>query len=714
MSKRTFTLHDHDNPCPLCDSSDKRCKVTDDGIQLCMTLTRKESVPGFEFRKLDSSRTWGVWVPAKTHKTEEEEHAWKVQVQRHKLETDVKRQEDRRNALTPTERDAGYRKMLSMLTLADCDRNDLLNRGLTNEQIESIGYRSVEQWQKLPESLDSKLPGLSAKGLQLNVPEPGYLCPAYDAKGRICAFQVRSRNAEDGRKYYWLTGRTKNNPEGAIPNLRSGELPIPVFWPEEITKNQIAFVEGVGSKHVLAALRLGCPVIGAAGAQWGSSRIELKKALTEVLKRLSGMEGTTRFVLYPDAGMLDPKHRLVRLRYEDLKTTLGFPLNVAWWGQESKEDGDIDEISDVSVVRLITYEEFSNYANDDDEIPQDVLLEIEVAKYNSLEDKPFAQALQENSIGTDFNVRGRRLTRLSLHASGGAPESSAMLGDLIGDTFDEIEQRSMTDETPGIKTGFYDIDSMTGGGFQRTDLIIAAGRPAMGKTTICMNIADNVASSGQPVAIFSLEMSKQQLTYRLLSARARIESGRLRTGRIGQHEWEPLGHAISGLSRLPILIDDNPDPSVAYMQEECLRLRDEKKQDLGLVVIDYLQLMGGGSENRVQELSRFTRAMKKMAKDLNVPVVCLSQLSRGVESRTNKRPMMSDLRESGSIEQDADLIMMLYREEYYDPDTPDHGLAEVILAKHRNGPTGIVKLLFEPQYTLFRNLAREKEYAEVF
>lgn len=278
--------------------------------------------------------------------------------------------------------------------------------------------------------------------------------------------------------------------------------------------------------------------------------------------------------------------------------------------------------------------------------------------------------------------------------------------DILTETFDDIEQRSMGMVLPGISCGFYDLDAMTQG-FQRSDLIIAAGRPAMGKTSFVLNVARNIASGHkQPIAVFSLEMSKQQLVYRLLSAEARIESGRLRTGRIGQHEWEPLGHAISSLSQLPIFIDDTPNISVTEMRSKCRRLKAENGGALGLILIDYLQLMEGSSDNRVQELSKITRSLKGLARELNVPIISLSQLSRGVESRTNKRPMMSDLRESGSIEQDADLIMMLYREEYYDPDTPDRGLAEVIIAKHRNGPTGTVKLLFEPQYTLFRNLAK--------
>lgn len=527
--------------------------------------------------------------------------------------------------------------------------------------------------------------------------------------------------------------------------------------------------------------------------------------------------------------------------------------------------------------------------------------------------------------------------------------------DILTHTFNDIESRSLGMVLPGLSCGFYDLDAMTQG-FQRSDLIIVAGRPSMGKTSFTMNVARNIAAYHKlPVAIFSLEMSKEQLVQRLLASEVRIESGRLRAGRISQQEWEPLGHAISSLSQLPLFIDDTPNISITEIRSKTRRLQAEQGGALGLVLLDYLQLMDGGSDNRVQELSKITRSLKALARELNVPVLALSQLSRSVESRTNKRPMMSDLREcvtgetlvvlsngqrvpirdlvgktpevvsmdtsgklvhaqadlvwsvgkkpvfkiqlasgrtirathnhrlygldgwqevqdlrpgsrlavarylpepnqpadnwpearlallgqinrvsafgprvepanalkqalngivpnpnrdtlpkeifalvktemksqgisqramaglrgtayggsshfrfapsratmthyaelldsaqlremaasdlfwdeicsiepdgeeevydltvpetaswladgivshnSGAIEQDADLIMMLYRDEYYNPDTPDRGIAEVILTKHRNGPTGTVKLLFESQFTQFRNLA---------
>ena len=238
--------------------------------------------------------------------------------------------------------------------------------------------------------------------------------------------------------------------------------------------------------------------------------------------------------------------------------------------------------------------------------------------------------------------------------------------EILTQTFEEIESRSLGTSVAGIPVNFYDLDAMTQG-LQRSDLIIVAGRPAMGKTSIVLNLAKNVAQLHDlPVCLFSLEMSKEQLTYRLLSMEVGIEAGRLRTGRLQQEEWPLLGQGINSLGQLPIFIDDKPNSGVLEMRSLCRRL---------------------------------------MARELNVPVIALSQLSRGVEARTNKRPMLSDLRESGSIEQDADLVLMIYRDEYYNPETPDRGITEVIVTKHRNGPVGTVKLLFEPQFTRFRNLA---------
>ncbi len=283
------------------------------------------------------------------------------------------------------------------------------------------------------------------------------------------------------------------------------------------------------------------------------------------------------------------------------------------------------------------------------------------------------------------------------------------ISETLIDTFQNIEIQQQGLALPGLACGFYDLDALTGG-FQRSDLIILAGRPSMGKTAMALGVARAIADTAT-VAIFSLEMSKEQLVQRLLSSEAEIESNRLRSGRISQNEWEPLSLALGSLSELPIFIDDTPNITVTEIRSKCRRLQAEQGGELGLILLDYLQLMeGGNSDNRVQELSKITRSLKGLARELRVPLMALSQLSRSVESRTNKRPMMSDLRESGSIEQDADLVIMLYREEYYQPDTPDRGVAEVIITKHRNGPTGTIKLLFDSHLTKFKNLARQQNY----
>ncbi len=284
------------------------------------------------------------------------------------------------------------------------------------------------------------------------------------------------------------------------------------------------------------------------------------------------------------------------------------------------------------------------------------------------------------------------------------------ISDTLIQAFQEIETRHEEVALPGLTCDFYDLDAMTGG-FQKSDLIIIAARPSMGKTALSLNIAYNIAAVHRlPVAVFSLEMSQEQLVQRLLASEAGIESNRLRSGRISQNEWEPLSKAVGMLSELPIFIDDTANMTVMQMRSQARRLQAESNGKLGIILLDYLQLMEGGSDNRVQELSKITRSLKGLARELNVPVIALSQLSRGVEARTNKRPMMSDLRESGSIEQDADLIMMIYRDAYYNPDTPDRDITELIIAKHRNGPTGTVKLLFDPQFTKFRNLAKQNNY----
>jgi len=272
---------------------------------------------------------------------------------------------------------------------------------------------------------------------------------------------------------------------------------------------------------------------------------------------------------------------------------------------------------------------------------------------------------------------------------------------------DELYNRQGGSDITGIATGFIDLDKQTSG-LQKGDLIIIAGRPSMGKTAMALNIAENVAlSEGLPVVIFSMEMSGEQLASRLLGSVGRVDQSRMRTGKLQDDEWPRVTDAIARLSNTQILIDETGALSSLELRARARRIARNFGGTLGLVVIDYLQLMSGsGQENRATEISEISRSLKSLAKELQCPVVALSQLNRGLEQRPNKRPIMSDLRESGAIEQDADVIMFIYRDEVYHPDTTtDKGMAEIIIGKQRNGPIGTVRLSWQGPYTKFDNLA---------
>lgn len=282
---------------------------------------------------------------------------------------------------------------------------------------------------------------------------------------------------------------------------------------------------------------------------------------------------------------------------------------------------------------------------------------------------------------------------------------------ILTESFDRMEELHRNKgQLRGVRTGYRDLDNMTAG-LQRSDLIILAARPAMGKTTLVTNLAYNVATiAKQPVLFFSLEMSKEQLVDRMLSDASGVDSWNIRTGNLSDDDFSKLSDAMGEMAEAPIFIDDTPGVSVLEMRTKARRAAHE--QPLGLIIIDYLQLMQGSgrdSGNRVQEVSEISRGLKLLARELNVPVIALSQLSRSVESRSPQIPQLSDLRESGSIEQDADIVMFIYREEYYNPDTDRKQITDLIIAKHRNGPTGKIELFFHPERLRFMSLDRKHE-----
>ena len=323
-------------------------------------------------------------------------------------------------------------------------------------------------------------------------------------------------------------------------------------------------------------------------------------------------------------------------------------------------------------------------------------------------------AMVQEGTGTAQEVLDAAEQRIYAIRQGRASQGLTPISSVVLDVLDRLEELSKLDAAvPGLSTGLPDVDAAISG-LNNSDLILLAARPGMGKTSFALNVLLQVGKfSGKTAVFFSLEMSREQLAMRLISNEAFVDNKKLVTGRLSDEDWDKIALAAAALGRSKILIDDNPALSVADMNAKCRRV-----DNLGLVVIDYLQLMqsAGGKqrysgENRQQVVSDISRALKIMAKELNVPVVCLSQLSRGPESRQDKRPMLSDLRESGAIEQDADIVMFLYRDDYYNEDSELRNLAECIIAKNRHGETRKVELQWLPEYTTFSSIDRtHQEY----
>ncbi|MBM6616913.1 replicative DNA helicase [Bacillus suaedaesalsae] len=312
---------------------------------------------------------------------------------------------------------------------------------------------------------------------------------------------------------------------------------------------------------------------------------------------------------------------------------------------------------------------------------------------------------QDEEVEALLNEAEKSILDVSRRKNSGAFQN---IKDVLVEAYDNIEQlNNRVGDITGIPTGFKELDRMTAG-FQRNDLIIVAARPSVGKTAFALNIAQNVATKTEEnVAIFSLEMGAQQLVMRMLCAEGNINAQNLRTGSLTPEDWGKLTMAMGSLSNAGIYIDDTPGVKINEIQSKCRRLKQES--GLGMILIDYLQLIQGSGrsgENRQQEVSEISRSLKQLARELQVPVIALSQLSRGVEQRQDKRPMMSDIRESGSIEQDADIVAFLYRDDYYDKESENKNIIEIIIAKQRNGPVGTVELAFVKEFNKFVNLER--------
>jgi replicative DNA helicase len=379
-------------------------------------------------------------------------------------------------------------------------------------------------------------------------------------------------------------------------------------------------------------------------------------------------------------------------------------------------------------IDLVTVSEHLKNKNELEEVGgRSYLAELTSAAPVSANAEYYAKIVKEKFTLRSMILAGNRIVELGHHtdedteilvdkaeqiifelAQNKARESLVHIENVLTTSWEQLEERAANKNSlTGLNTGFYDLNSFTSG-LQKSDLIILAARPSMGKTALALNIAENVALINRaPVAIFSLEMGKEQLVQRLLCSRAEIDSSRVRTGQLRDDDWAKLGSAMGELGEAPIFIDDSAGVTVMELRGKCRRLK-AQHGDLGLVIIDYLQLIEGRSnnDNRVNQMGEISRGLKLLARELNVPIIALSQLSRAVESRQDKRPMLSDLRDSGAIEQDADIVLMIYRDEYYNPETEKAGIADLIIAKQRSGPVGSLELVFQSNITKFKNPAR--------
>ncbi len=399
-------------------------------------------------------------------------------------------------------------------------------------------------------------------------------------------------------------------------------------------------------------------------------------------------------------------HQLIFKKIEELAEKQ-IPFDVITLSDALKAIGELDNVGGLAYLIMLAKDTpsaaniaaYANIVRDRSVLRQLIHIgtEISDSAFNT-EGRDTAELL-ENAEREVFQIAEQR----QRGQAGGFISIKSLLAKAVDKIETLFEQEGAI---TGASTGFTDLDDITSG-LQPADLIIVAGRPSMGKTTIAMNMAENIALKGdKPVAVFSMEMPGDSLAMRMMSSLGRIDQNKVRTGKLEDDDWPRLTSAINLLAGTQLFIDDSPALSPSEVRARARRLAREHGQ-LGLIVVDYLQLMQspGSGENRVQQISDISRGLKALAKELNVPVVALSQLNRNLEQRPNKRPVMSDLRDSGAIEQDADLILFVYRDEVYNEDSPDKGIAEIIIGKQRNGPLGTVRLTFLGQYTRFENFS---------
>lgn len=407
----------------------------------------------------------------------------------------------------------------------------------------------------------------------------------------------------------------------------------------------------------------------------------------------------------------DERHRFI---YEAAKTLYDrhSPIDILTLTEQLKNNQLLDVVGGASYLSELTnfvptaahVEQYADIIATKSMRRKLIKASQDITSYSFDESRSFKDLIEEAEARL-FEVSQKHVT-----------QEIVSLENILSESFDRLDElHKDKGKVRGVPTGFKDLDNILAG-FQRSDLVILAARPSMGKTALALNLAHNVAvKAGMPVVMFSLEMSKEQLVDRLLAAEAGVDAWNLRTGNLTDTDFEKIGQAMGTLSEAPMFIDDSPGLTVSDLRTKARR--EAHKRELGLIVVDYLQLMSGGSRfsgegNRVQEISEISRGLKNIARELNVPILALSQLSRSVESRSPQIPQLADLRESGSIEQDADVVAFIYREDYYNPETDRRSIVDLFIKKHRNGPTGHIELFFDKEKQRFKSL--DKRHTETF
>jgi replicative DNA helicase len=498
----------------------------------------------------------------------------------------------------------------------------------------------------------------------------------------------------EGKKNFRQAHWTGEDYKSGLPDELREDLAI-YRWPEvrQAMKDGEAYIFWVeGEKSADALWELGLPATTSIGGCSGYESYGV----------YAGKITGSRVVVCPDMAPDGIKYaKMVQKDYPDCLWLHAFP-KAPQWGNIAKGKGhDIENwIADGATVEDILQAIESKPRVYEPVVFSATATELKAKIYDyDAEKDPYEKAVKEQAIRKQFGITSQKIEDLVLFSRGDNIGKSNPVKSILADVFNQVERRASGEEFAAIPTGF-SIDSIITG-LKPAELYILAGRPSMGKSAAAMEIATNVARS-KKVLVFSLEQSKEQLIYRMISAATSITYNQLETGNLNLKEWETFSKSLETINQFDIDIDDTGERTV-----QSISLSIGSQETLpDFVIIDHLQLIEGTGDNGAAAVTKITKALKNIAKKYNIPVMVLSQLSRGVEQRTDKRPMMSDLRESGSIEQDGDVIILMYRDDYYNPNSPDRGLVEFNIAKHRNGPTGVAKMLFESEFVRFRNYNR--------